>query len=299
MTNTEPHPIVVGVDGSESALDAVRWAAHEADRRNTPLRLVHACYVMPVRHPRQVAPPPEYHEAILGQGRHWLNQAAEAARVAVPGVTLSTDLRAGVAGDVLVGESEAAQLVVLGTRGLGGFTGLLLGSVSVAVSAHAHSPVVVVRGVAGNDHPPEAGPVVVGVDGSPLSDAACEFAFAAAAERRVPLVAVHAWVDVDMTGAWAALPGTIDWDWVQDNEARLLDDALAGWMDKFPEVEVRKVVERDRPQRALLKASAGAALTVVGSRGRGALTGLGLGSVSQVLVHHAESPVAVVRAETR
>jgi nucleotide-binding universal stress UspA family protein len=299
MTNTEQRPIVVGVDGSAPSLQAVHWAAHEARRRDVPLRLVHACLLMPVRHPKHVAPPPEYHDAYLDQGRHWLSQAAQAAHTAVPGVTLSTDLRDGVTADVLIGESHAAQLVVLGNRGLGGFRGLLVGSVSVAVSAHAHCPVVVMRASTDDGVPPETGAVVVGIDGSPLSDTAVGFAFEAAAERRVPLVAVHSWVDVDMVGAWTALPRTIDWDWVGATEAKLLDETLAGWLEKFPRVEVRKLVERDHPSRALLKAAAGAQLVVVGSRGRGALTGIGLGSVSQSLLHHAECPVAVVRTETR
>jgi nucleotide-binding universal stress UspA family protein len=301
MTNIghEQHPIVVGVDGSTSALQAVRWAAREAARRDAPLRLVHVCFLMPVRHPRQVAPPPEYHDALLEQGRHWLNQATEMARTVAPDVALSTDLRDGLAADVLVKESKAAQLVALGSRGLGGFRGLLVGSVSVALSAHAYCPVVVMHGPSGDGAPPESGPVVVGVDGSPLSDAAIEFAFSAASSRGVPLVAVHSWMDVDMAGAWAGLPNTIDWEFIGAGEARVLDESLAGWVDKFPGIEVHKVVERDRPQRALLTAAAGAQLVVVGTRGRGALTGLGLGSVSQSLLHHAECPVAVARTETK
>ncbi len=299
MTNTAQRPVVAGVDGSAPALQAVRWAAHEAQRRDVPLRLVHACLLMPVRHPRQVAPPPEYHDAFLGQGRHWLSQAEQAARTAVPGVTLSADLRDGVTADVLVGESHAAQLIVLGNRGLGGFRGLLVGSVSIAVSAHAHCPVVVMHAPTDNGVVPETGPIVVGVDGSPLSDTAVGFAFEAATGRQVPLVAVHTWVDVDMAGAWTGLPRTIDWDWVGATEAKLLDETLAGGLEKFPDVEVHKLVERDRPERALLKESAGAQLVVVGSRGRGALTGIGLGSVSQSLLHHAECPVAVVRTTTR
>lgn len=298
-TNAEQHPVVVGVDGSASALRAVRWAAHEAQRRHALLRLVHVCYLVPVRHPTQVAPPPAYHDAILMQGRHWLNQAAGTARTAVPDLALSTDLRDGITADVLVGESATAQLVVLGSRGLGGFTGLLVGSVAVALSAHSHCPVVVVRASTADGPPPEAGPVVVGVDGSTLSEAAVEFAFEAAAARKVPLLAVHTWVDVDMAGAWAALPRTIDWDRVEAEETRLLDNVLAGWVDKFPDVEVRRVVERDRPRRVLLQHAADAQLVVVGSRGRSGLTGLGLGSVSQSLLRHAECPVVVVRREKR
>jgi nucleotide-binding universal stress UspA family protein len=300
MTNpgTDERPILVGVDGSASALQAVRWAAREAARRHKPLRLLHVCFLMPVEHPKQMAPPAPYEVAIHEQGQHWLNEAARTARTAAPNVAVTGDLRDGFTADVLVRESASAHLLVLGSRGVGGFRGLLVGSVSVALSAHAHCPVVVMHGPT-DDAPAESGPIVVGVDGSPLSDAAVEFAFTAAAERGVPLIAVHSWVDVNMAGAWAALPFTIDWDLVGAQEARRLDEVLAGWQEKYPDVEVRKVVERDRPERALLKAAAGAQLVVVGSRGRGALTGIGLGSVSQTLLHHAECPVAVARVETR
>lgn len=292
---TEPHAVVVGVDGSAPALSAVRWAAHEAARREVPLRLVHVCYLVPVRHPRQVTPPPKYYEAILSQGRHWLNQAADVARTAVPGITLTTDLRDGVTAEVLVGESNTAQLVVLGSRGLGGFTGLLLGSVAVAVSAHAHCPVVVLRPAVQDGPVTSPGPVVVGVDGSSLSDAAVRFAFEAAAMSGAPLVALHTWFDADVVGTWA--PVILDRKWIEDEETKVLDKAIAGWMEKFPDVAVRKLVEREHPAHALLRHAAGAQLVVVGSRGRGALTGLGLGSVSQALLHHAECPVAVVRNE--
>ncbi|WP_291407368.1 universal stress protein [Actinophytocola sp.] len=291
------HPVVVGADGSESALHAVRWAAHEAERRNTPLRLVHVCHLAPVRHPRQIAPPPEYRTAVLDQGRHWLTEASETARRIVPGLPVITDLHAGIAADVLIAESRTAQLMVLGSRGLGGFTSLLVGSVAVALSAHGHCPVVVMHSSTRDGAPPADGPVVVGVDGSELSDAALLFAFEAAAARGVPLVAVHTWQDVNMAGAWTMLPGTVDWDWLQDQEEDRLAERISLWRDKFPQVEVRAVVKRDRPQRALLEHAAGAQLIVVGSRGRGAFTGMGLGSVSQTLLHHAECPVVVARTE--
>ena len=290
-------PVVVGVDGSWSALQAVRWAAREAERRNALLRLVHVCHLMPVRHPKQIAPPPEYRAALVEEGRHWLTEALEAARHAVPGIVVVTVLHDGVAADVLVTESRTAQLMVLGSRGLGGFGSLLVGSVAVALAAHGCCPVVVMRSPAADDALTAAGPVVVGVDGSELSDAALGFAFEAAAARVVPLLVVHAWQDVRMAGAWTLLPGTVDWDWLQSEEEDRLAERLASWRDKFPQVEVRSLVVRDRPARALLEHAAGAALVVVGSRGHGAFTGMGLGSVSQSLLHHAECPVAVARTE--
>ncbi|MFL6123616.1 universal stress protein [Actinophytocola sp.] len=291
--NETEHPVVVGVDGSASALHAVRWAAREAERRGVPLRLVHVCHLMPVRHPRQVSPPPEYRDAVLEQGRHWLNEASEAARHAAPGLAVATDLQAGIATDVLIAESRTAQLMVLGSRGLGGFTSMLVGSVAVALSAHGHCPVVVMHSSSRDGAPPANGPVVVGVDGSELSDAALTFAFEEAAARGVPLVAVHTWLDVNMAGAWTALAYAVDWDWLQAEEEKLLAERLSVWRDKFPHVEVRPVVRRDRPDRALL--SQGAQLIVVGSRGHGAFVGMGIGSVGQTLLHHAECPVAVAR----
>jgi nucleotide-binding universal stress UspA family protein len=122
-------------------------------------------------------------------------------------------------------------------------------------------------------------------------------AFEAVVAHGVPLVAVHTWLDVNMAGAWTMLPGTVDWDWLRSEEEDRLTERLTLWRDRFPEVEVRAVVKRDRPERALLEAAAGARLLVVGSRGRGAFTGMGLGSVSQTLLHHAECPVVVARTE--
>lgn len=293
--NDTEHPVLVGVDGSESAPHAVRWAAREAERRDAPLRLVHVCHLEPVRHPRQVPPPPDYRAAILDQGRHRLTEASAVAGRTVPGLTVTSDLRDGVAADVLIAESRTARLVVLGSRGLGGFRTLLVGSVAVALSAHGHCPVVVTHSSTRDGVPPEDGPVVVGVDGSELSDAAVSFAFEAAAARGVSLVALHTWLDVNMAGAWAVLPGTIDWEWLHAEEEKQLVERIAAWCDKYPQVEVHPLVVRDRPDRALLEHSAGAQLIVVGSRGRGTLTGMGLGSVSQTLLHHAECPVAVAR----
>ncbi|GAB1516693.1 universal stress protein [Actinophytocola sp. KF-1] len=288
------HAVVVGVDGSESARRAVRWAAHEAARRGAPLRLVHVCHLAPVRHPRQVAPPPEYWNAVLDQGRHWLTEAVDVARQSEPGLTVTTDMRDGIAADLLIRESRTARLVVLGSRGLGGFGAMLLGSVSVAVAAHGHCPVAVVRTA---DDRPETGSVLVGVDGSERSDAAVAFAFETAAARGVPVVAVHTWLDVDVSGAWAAVPDTIDWEYLQKQAEQALTDAMRPWRAKFPSVEVREVVERERPAPALLRHGAEASLIVVGSRGRGAVIGLGLGSVSQTLLHHAQCPVVVARKE--
>ncbi|HXV91708.1 MAG TPA: universal stress protein [Pseudonocardia sp.] len=273
--------VVVGVDGSGPALRAVRWAAPEALRRRVPLRIVLAADL----------PHEAQREERLGALRERLDDAAgEAARVA-PGVEVETQLVIGRPGAVLHSESGRARLTVVGERGLGGFTGLLLGSVPVTLAGHTGCPLVVVRGV--TDGP--AAPVVVGVDGSPLSEAAIGFAYEQAAAYGVGLVAVHTWSDVLVDPMPEPL---LDRDAVEADEHRLLAERLAGWAEKYPDVTVRRVVTRHRPARALIEQSAGSRLVVVGSRGRGGLRGLVLGSVGHALLHHAACPVAIVPPET-
>ncbi|HXV91707.1 MAG TPA: universal stress protein [Pseudonocardia sp.] len=292
-------PVVVGVDGSDQALEAVRWGAREAARRRATLRLVQA-FAWPGGH--HVGEPylgVDERELLRRTAREQVADAAAAAAEVAPGLEIEREVRDGHPSPLLVAESRRAQLVVLGDRGLGGFTGLLVGSVAVELAAHAACPVVVVRG-AGLDTPPVdkglvgEGPIVVGVDGSPTSEAAVAFAFEAAASRGVPLVAVHTWQDLYLDPAAAVV---IDWQAVETEEKALLSERLAGWCTKYPDVEVRRLVQCDRPARVLVEQSRQAQLVVVGSRGRGGFRGLLLGSVSQALLHHSACPVAVVRPE--
>jgi nucleotide-binding universal stress UspA family protein len=244
-------PILVGVDGSVSSLEAVRWAARETAHRDAPLRLLHGCL------------PDEPAE----QGRDWLREAESAARE-VTDVPIRTAWRLGPPTDELAVASRSAALVVLGSRGLGGISGLTLGSVTVAIAGYGYCPAVVVRGEA----PPATGPIVVGADGTALSDAAVEFAFGAAAAREVPLIAVR-----------AVAPA---------GDPEDLGDRLAPWQSKYPDVELRAQTVEDRPVRALLHAARDAQLVVVGARGRG---GFGLGSTSRALLRYADCPVTVLR----
>jgi nucleotide-binding universal stress UspA family protein len=296
-TSHTPPPIVVGIDGSISALHAARWAAREAANRRAPLRLVHVCALLPPGYPEPVVHLAGTAEMLMEQGGDWLREAVGAIRAVDRTLDVTSDVRHGAVVKVLLEESESASLLVLGSRGLGGFAELLVGSIAVAMAGHARCPVVVARSSTVDEPPPTRGPVVVGVDGSALSDAAVGFAFEAAAARGVPLLAVHTWLDVEMSGAWTPLPTIVDWAEVHANEERVLDERLAGWQEKYPTVEVERIVSKDRPARALLRRAENAQLVVVGSRGRGALIGLGLGSVSQKLLHHAPCPVAVIRPE--
>ncbi|GAA0909380.1 universal stress protein [Pseudonocardia zijingensis] len=286
-------PVVVGVDGSEPARRAVRWAAQEAVRRRVPLRVVTAFEWLRGQPIGYVGMGDSYREIMLGVSRRHLAEAAQLAEQEQPELEVQSQLVVGFPIAVLTDEARRAQLVVIGDRGLGGVTGLLLGSVAVALGAHAECPVVVVRGDA--ETPDPEAPVVVGVDGSPTSEAALAFAYEAAAVRNVPLVAVHTWWDLLVDPAVAPL---LDWDAIEDGERQLLAERLAGWAEKFPDVPVRRVVTRDHAAHALVEQSLRAQLVVVGSRGRGSIAGLVLGSVSHAVLHRAHCPVAVVRAET-
>jgi len=294
MNTPRPGPtVVVGADGSEPALRAVRWAAHEAGRRGVPLRVVTAFEWVRGRPIGQVGLGEGYRDIMLGVARTRLADAVGVAEEELPGLEVQSQLVVGFPIPVLTAQAKGAELVVIGDRGLGGVTGLLLGSVAVALAAHAECPVVVVRGEA--DPPDPAAPVVVGVDGSPTSDAALAFAFEAAAGRKVPLVAVHAWRDVLVDPTVAPL---LDREAIEDDEREALAERLAGWGEKYPDVRVERVVTREHPARALVDRSQRAQLVVVGSRGRGGFAGLVLGSVSHAVLHRAHCPVAVVRPET-
>jgi len=285
-------PVVVGVDGSGSAYQAVEWAAAEAARRGVALRLVSAFSWTtsdhPVRHDGRVA---QYRDQLLEAARHRLSRAARIAEDTSPGIETAPQVEIGAPIEVLGSEARRAQLLVLGDRGLGGVTGLVLGSVAVALAARGACPVVIVRGETRNTD----GPVVVGTDGSPVSEAALGFAFDAAAVRGAELVALHAW---SPTAVDKALEPMMDWDAVADEEDAVLAERLSGWGQKYPQITVRRSVVRDGAARALVDASRGAQLVVVGSRGRGNAAGLLLGSVSHGVLHAAHCPVAIVRPGT-
>ncbi|MER7010258.1 universal stress protein [Saccharopolyspora sp. NPDC000359] len=295
MSSPAGKPVVVGIDGSSSALDAVRWAAAEAARRGAPLRVVFADVFALVYLPElpTIPLPESYSEAMARQASTWLEQAEREARSTAPDLEVRTTSRTGSAAPVLIEESRRAQLVVVGSRGLGGYTGLIVGSVAVDLSAHGHCPVAVVR------RPPaevdSAAPVVVGVDGRDDQERVLAAAFEAAAMRRVLLIAVHAWHEVGSRRAWRSFRDHGQADEVRTEEERFLAETMAGWSEKYQDVAVRRVVVHGPAARALLEHAERAQLVVVGTRGRGGFTGLLLGSTSQQLVYHAPCPVLVVR----
>ncbi|MHA6783244.1 universal stress protein [Pseudonocardia saturnea] len=284
--------VVVGVDGSDSALRAVRWGAAEAGRRRALLRLVTA-FGWEADRVVHAALAQRYRHILLSRARSQLDEAAELAEREAPDIEVDREVVVGHPMAVLGDEARRAQLVVIGDSGLGRIDGLVVGSVAVALAAHASSPVVVVRGP---EPAPSAAalPVVVGVDEPSTSGAAVAFAFDAAAARQVPLVAVHTWWNLIADPAMAPL---LDWDAIETDEHQVLSEQLADAVEKYPDVPVERLVTRDRPAHSLLEQAARAQLVVVGSRGRGPVSGLLLGSVSHAVLHRAPCPVAVVRPD--
>lgn len=295
-------PIVVGIDGSSSANRAAVWAAREAMARRAPLNLVYAYEWAVDEGPGRIAlrANARYRDVFLLYAKDRMEEALEQVRNAVPEVEVTSEVVVGLPVRLLTERSTAASLLVLGSRGLGGVGGLLLGSVAVGLVSHAKCPVVIVRG---DEHQPDvdevtdepidaAAPVVVGIDGSPMSEAALAFAYDAASTYGSPLVAVHTW---QLSAEDSRLVPYIDLDMVRDEEERLLAEQTAGWGDKYPDVSLRREVVKGRPAQVLLEHSAGARLLVVGARGRGNAAGFLLGSTSQALIHRAGCPVAVVR----
>lgn len=281
--------IVVGIDGSDASDLAVVWAAHTAFGRDFSLRIVTAIDAPPHLDASQNAD----FEAVA---RSRLVAAETLARESIDGPqAIETDARTGKVVDVLLSESENSAMVVLGASGLGESGAGLLGSSSIGLTAHASSPVAVVRGRSIDGRPPVLGPVVVGVDGSAVNQGALAAAFDEASHRGASLIAVHVWSDVSL-GQIAAVP--LGWDDVAASEEALLAESLAGWQEKYPDVEVRRVVAQDRPVRVLSELSEQASLIVVGSRGRGGFSGMLLGSTSYALIHTADCPVLVVRGST-
>ena len=282
-------PIVVAVDGSEQASNAVRWVARAAVRANRPLHIVSA-----------VAPPAaaftlaavSVAQSAATAGRAFAETAVELAKGlaedTADGVTVTGEVIEGKPALALRDISSRAHNLVVGKRGLGGVSGLLLGSVSTHVAAHAECPVVVV-----SDTLPTSGPVVVGVDGSPTSTDAIAQAFAQAAILNATLVAVHSYGGFSSAAFYDA--GEKVLRQLHDEAEETLGAQLAGYGEDYPDVIVEHVITADAPSTRIAELSAQAQLVVMGSRGRGGFRGLLLGSTSQAVLHVADCPVMVVQ----
>lgn len=280
-------PVVAGVDGSPSSLAAARFAAADAARREVPLHLVYG-YEPPIYGYAPVGVvsfPAAEEERFRADVEAMLAGTVKQLHSDFPELgRIEYQLCSGGGATVLLEQSRTAALTVVGSRGVGGFSELLLGSVSAQVAAHAHGPVVVVRPPVDVPPGPEQAPtgaaplspVVVGYDDSAAARAALPFAVAEARRRDARLVLLNI---CDRGG--------------EEEAAKMLARAVAEHAQGGIAVETR-IVAAGNAEKAMVEASADAGLIVVGSRGRGGFAGLLLGSVSRALVHHARRPVAVV-----
>ncbi|HBF79462.1 MAG TPA: stress protein [Streptomyces sp.] len=279
-------PVIAAVDGSSHSWDALDWAAQEAVRRSLPLLIVH---VRPLT--RRTT-----EEVRSAEAQELLDQAVLRTSGLAPELPTSTLAPLDFPSAALTSLSRDASMVVVGSRGLGGFRSLLIGSDSLATASMAQCPVVVVhsgRTAEDEEEAAEAFPdIVAGVAADESSDAVLEFAFEAAASRPgARLRLVHGWT---MFSSLLSGGPVLDRAAAADAAERTLTELTAGWIEKYPQVEVAREPVSGSASRTLVTASATAALTVVGRRRGGESLGLGLAPVAQTTVTHALGPVAVV-----
>ncbi|MVU78361.1 universal stress protein [Nocardia sp. ET3-3] len=283
-------PVIVATDGSVVSHAAVAWAAVDAGLHGAPLEIVTSVAVPGGWGPGAMLIDTDTDYMRL-EGERVVTDASRVARNAAVGdaVTIDTTVTFELPIPYLIDRSRQARLLVVGSRGHGAFGRALLGSVSTAVTRHAHCPVAVVHSNPALDPVSAEKPVLVGVDGTPNSVPALEFAFEEASRRKVGLDALHAWSDTSGAG----LPLS-NWDLVRERETELLAERLAGFGERYPDVAVRRILVRHRPIQSLLEATDNAQLLVVGSHGRGGFAGMLLGSTSNALLHSVECPMIVV-----
>jgi nucleotide-binding universal stress UspA family protein len=288
-------PVVAGVDGSAESLRAVEWAALEARRHGAPLRVVS----VPAPLPRMRACPQASETVaarLQGESCRALDEAIARAKEVAPGQLIDVDLLAGPPALAVTQSGSGALMLVVGARGSGGFTAMMLGSVSRYAAMQACCPVVVVREATSAVHRE----IVVGIRDPGDADATLAYAFEEAALRGATLIAVHSWNwfhsalsnhanSRNTTGQLA------DAEHVATEADLNLSEVLRAWRDKYPEVTVWQDVVRDHPAHVLASYSARADLVVIG-RHDGAGSHPAIGGIEHALLNHARGPVAIVPA---
>lgn len=279
--------ILVAVDGRPAAEHALDWAAHRAAAVEAELTVFQA-----VDTPRPPIGTREHHAAIEKVAEEIAERSLARVRERAPDVAVSARIEHGNVVKLLEAASDDVDLVVVGTNATGSITWTLSGGTRAsAIAAVSHCPVVTVP-VHEESH--ERRGVLVGVDGSELSEHAIEFAAQEADRAGEPLIAVSTWNVPSFIAAEVGLPTGFD-DSFRETAEEALSLSLAGVLRRHPGIEVDRRVEKGDPAHVLIAAGATAKLTVVGSRGRGGVRRLLLGSVSQSLLQHPPGPVAVVR----
>ena len=289
--STSKYGVLVCVDGSVASDAAVAWGAHEAIMRKLPITLMHAVAPVVVGWPvgQLYVDMPEWQQ---DDAQHVIDQARKTLTTSLgdrepPEIHTATVYSSVV--PALIEASEDAWIIVAGSQGLGAVGRLLLGSVTAGLAHYAHCPVAIIHSDEGAA-PDTSAPVLLGVDGSPASEAATALAFDEASRRGVGLVALHVWSDV---GVFPVL--AMDWHDREREAQEILAERLAGWQEQYPDVQVERKLYCDKPSHWLLEEAQHAQLVVVGNRGRGGFPGMLLGSVSSAVAQSARVPVIVVR----
>jgi len=288
MTAQLPSPVVVGLDGSSSSLDALRWAAPLAEHQRAPLHLVYTIGT-PVDWGPGVSVLAFDNQALRDDGADLLDSATRLARSVVQRpdeLEVATFVTDPAPAPVLIERSREARMVVVGTRGLGAIGRGILGSVSTSLARHGHCPIAVVPEIDIDSLRGTRLPVTVGVDGSEQGAEAIDIAFAQASGRGVGIVAVTTWSELFRYGERTDL---------QEEASALQAESLAGYGEQYPDVHVTRVVVEDRPARRLVREASNAQLIVVGSHGRGGFAGMTLGSVGQAVLHATPVPLIIAR----
>jgi nucleotide-binding universal stress UspA family protein len=285
--------IVVGYDASPDSHAALDWAVREAASRHLGVRVVYCEPEMAAWDgaAAAMAGAPVLATTLPHDGPALVAEAAEV--VARDGVPVETVSASGAPANTLVEQSRTAVMVVIGSRGHSALSSAILGSTVSHVASHAHCPVIVVRAQGASD-----GPVVVGVDGSAGSEELVGWAIDHASRHGLALEVLHSYAIPVYPGVVPYVPPVEITTATAGFEQRVTSEVLAGWREKYPDVEVVTNVTHGRPGPALVEATGRASLTVVGSHGRGAFLGMLLGSTSQSLLHHATGSVAVLRHRT-
>ena len=290
--------VVAGLDGSPESRAAAEWAAREAKLRGLPLKIVHVW---------EPAPDPLAQAPLMGAEtqQHWSEriprEAGEGLRRRHPGVDVAVEQVIGSAADALVDAAKDAELLVLGSRGLSGVGGFLVGSVGLSVVARAELPVVLVRAdeqAAEDDGTSPASaasyrPVVLGLDAEGPADAVIEFAFAEAARRDTSLRVVYGWNLPPYYAYGFALDAGLNEE-LSREETDSLTQALSPWRQKHPSIEVVLEPRVGSAADHLVDASREASLVVIGRRIRRGAFGAHIGPVAHGVLHHSTAPVAVV-----
>lgn len=275
--------IVVGYDGSDQSRSALEWAAAQAVLEQRILHVVH-CWIWPLI-TRDLGP-------VEGVADSGLKHAAEGvlaegeteAKRLAPDLQIQTSLVAGVASEILAGLSQNAYLVVVGSRGLGGFMGLLVGSISLKLATTAHCPVVVVRAKEAG-----TGPVLIGIDGSPQSGTALDDAIRLATLWHAPLKLMHVQDDVSFFGRNSSYPGS------EEKALQILSDAVAHARAAAPDLDISSaLVTGHSVAGKLLEAASSARIILVGETGQGNFMGA-IGSTAQAILHHAKGNLLISR----